>query len=103
MREMKVQHIDARSALSWHSHEQGYAAIVLSGSYVEAGDGGRRRVSEGHIIVHPPFTGHSNRISERGAGVVNIDLSLQEALSLPGGALEDPIEFLRELREDPGD
>ena len=34
-----------------HRHAQGYVAVVLSGSYVEAGDEGRRRVGPGDALV----------------------------------------------------
>ncbi|MBA3678227.1 MAG: helix-turn-helix transcriptional regulator [Sphingosinicella sp.] len=97
---LKLQRIEAGSALSWHSHEAGYAAVVIGGDYVEAGDGGRHRAAAGHVIVHAPFTGHANRIGTRGAEVVNIDLSVGEALSLAGGTLTNPIEFVRELHGD---
>jgi hypothetical protein len=35
-----------------HRHLQRYAAIVLSGGYVEAGDAGRMRVRAGDVLVH---------------------------------------------------
>lgn len=40
--------------------------MVLSGGYEEAGEGGRRRVAAGDVIVHHPFEAHLNRVSSRG-------------------------------------
>jgi len=57
-----------------HRHAHGYAALVLAGDYVEAGDGGRRAVSPGDVILHGCFEAHANRFGRRGAWVLNLPL-----------------------------
>jgi AraC-like DNA-binding protein len=56
-------------------HAQGFFAVVLDGSYVEAGDTGRHRVSAGDVIVHHPFEGHLDRFSIGGASVLVLPLT----------------------------
>jgi AraC-like DNA-binding protein len=57
-----------------HSHEWPYAAVVLRGSYEEAGDRGRFRVRSGDVLIHEHFDSHLNRFSEYGALVLNLRL-----------------------------
>ena len=57
-----------------HRHARGYVAVVLSGNYVEAGDGGRWRVGPGDVLVHGDFDGHLDVIGHRGAEVLNLPL-----------------------------
>lgn len=82
-----------------HVHPGGFFALVLNGSYVEAGDTGRHRVVAGDVIVHRPYEHHVDRFSNRGA----------EALILPlpgiwtGAALariEDPDTVARLAERD---
>ena len=63
------------STLPRHRHEHGYACLVLSGSYEEAGDCGRRVVRAGDVICHGPFDAHRDRMSAAGAMTINITLS----------------------------
>ena len=56
-------------------HAQGFFAVVLAGSYVEAGDTGRHRVSAGDVIVHRPFERHLDRFSIGGASVLVLPLA----------------------------
>lgn len=58
--------------LGRHRHPLPYAAVVLDGTFEEAGDGGRRRVEEGDVLVHGPFEAHLDRFGRRGAVVVNL-------------------------------
>jgi AraC-like DNA-binding protein len=55
-----------------HRHLQRYAAIVLSGGYVEAGDAGRMRVRAGDVLVHDEHEAHRNEFSRAGAVVLNL-------------------------------
>lgn len=65
-----------RSAtLPLHSHQKGYAALVLSGTYEEAGDQGRFYVKAGDVIFHDCFEAHLNRFSSSVARVLNLPLS----------------------------
>lgn len=68
-----------------HAHAHAYAALVLSGEYVEAGDLGRFRVQAGDVVIHDRFEAHLNHFSGRGAVVLN--LALQPNASLKCGLI----------------
>lgn len=68
------QHVPG-GELPRHRHAEGYAAIVLSGAYEEAGDSGRRWVEAGDVIVHRAFEAHLNRVPGRGAETLNLPLT----------------------------
>ncbi len=63
-----------------HQHRRGYAALVLSGSYEEAGDTGRWKAQAGDIVYHRAFEAHRN-IVEMPSAVVNF--ALPDFLQLP--------------------
>jgi AraC-like DNA-binding protein len=96
-----VQRLSASARLPWHDHEEGYAAIVLCGFYLEAGDGGRTRAEPGRVLVHAPFSGHADWIGASGAAIVNVPLPLEAALTCPSGVTEDPEGLARSLQEAP--
>ena len=56
-------------------HREGFIAVVLKGSYIEAGDTGRHRVSAGDVIVHRPYERHLDRFSTDGAEVLVLPLA----------------------------
>lgn len=60
--------------LTRHRHDNGFAAVVLSGGYVEAGDTGRHRVAAGDVILHQAFESHLDEIDRRGAQVLVLPL-----------------------------
>ncbi len=64
----------AREVLGTHRHERPYVAVVLSGSYVETGPDGAWMCEAGDLVVHPPFHLHADRMSTRGARVLNFVL-----------------------------
>lgn len=68
------QHLAAGAGAARHRHEHAYAALVLDGGYVEAGDAGRRAVSAGEVVLHEGFEAHFNRFGGRGAWVLNLPL-----------------------------
>lgn len=68
------QHLAAGAGAARHRHDHGYAALVLDGGYVEAGDAGRRAVSAGEVVLHEGFEAHFNRFGGRGASVLNLPL-----------------------------
>jgi AraC-like DNA-binding protein len=43
-----------------HRHLEGYASVVLAGSFVEAGFGGRVKVQPGDVLLHRRFDCHAN-------------------------------------------
>jgi AraC-like DNA-binding protein len=60
--------------LDRHRHEESFAAIVLSGAYVEAGDSGRHRVGPADVVFHSPFESHLDRFETSRAEVLNLPL-----------------------------
>ena len=55
-----------------HRHGEAYVAVVLAGSYLEAGDGGRFRAEPGTVIAHEGFTAHRDEFGREGAVVLNL-------------------------------
>jgi AraC-like DNA-binding protein len=51
------------SAPPRHRHLEGYASVVLAGSFVEAGFGGRVKVEPGDVLLHGRFDCHANSSS----------------------------------------
>src|SRR5258708_1150768 len=43
-----------------HRHLEGYASVVLAGSFVEAGFWGRVNVEPGDVLLHGRFDCHAN-------------------------------------------
>jgi AraC-like DNA-binding protein len=82
---MRIWQTIRAAAFGHHQHEHTYAAIVLSGSYEEAGDRGRFRVETGNVLLHERFEAHLNRFPVFGAVVLNLRLSANHTF-LPGKA-----------------
>jgi len=83
------------SVFARHSHDRAYAALVLSGSYEEAGDHGRFKVEAGDTVLHGRFEAHVNRFSGSGAVVLNLALPMETSF-LPGPAtIADPDLIVR--------
>lgn len=57
-----------------HRHSRGYMTLVLSSSYVEAGDAGRFHVCEGDVLIHRPFEAHRDLFAKREPKVLNLPL-----------------------------
>jgi AraC-like DNA-binding protein len=55
------------SAPPRHRHREGYASVVLAGSFVEAGFGGRLQVVPGDVLLHGRFDCHANSSACTGA------------------------------------
>jgi AraC-like DNA-binding protein len=62
----------AADRLGRHRHREAYVAVVLAGSYLEAGDGGRIRAEAGTVIAHQGFTAHRDEFGRQGAVVLNL-------------------------------
>jgi len=69
-----LQTLDPLLRLPRHRHAEPYAALVLSGGYVEAGDAGRRRLAAGDVVFHHAFEAHANVVAGAGARVLNLPL-----------------------------
>ncbi len=76
-----------------HHHVTPYAAIVLRGGYVEAGDRGRFRAEAGDVLLHDGFESHQDHFSSGGADILNLPLSAPPQASL--GRVADPDEIAR--------
>ncbi len=60
--------------LTRHRHVHPFAAVVLSGGYVEAGDSGLHRVEAGNVLFHRSHERHLDRMGGRGAEVLLLPL-----------------------------
>lgn len=73
--------------LGRHRHDCGFAALVLGGSYIEAGDRGRMRVAAGDVILHGPYESHLDAVAGCGAEVLILPWS--DAVDSPLGKIDD--------------
>jgi AraC-like DNA-binding protein len=73
-RDVKTWQTISALELGRHSHHQAYAALLLSGSFEEAGDRGRFSVETGDAILHDSFEAHTDRFSSSKTVVVNLPL-----------------------------
>jgi len=88
------------STVARHRHLSGYAALVLEGSYIEAGDRGSWRVEAGDVVAHGQFEAHLNTIAAGGARILNFPLG--EGESLPAVfRVVDVDGLIRAIREEP--
>jgi AraC-like DNA-binding protein len=76
--------------LARHSHESPYLALVLAGSFEEAGDLGRFQVRAGHVLLHDGFEAHIDRFGAMGATVLNLPLRLGQSFCPGAGTVADP-------------
>jgi AraC-like DNA-binding protein len=81
-----------------HRHIEGYAALVLSGGYVEAGDRGRIRVEAGQVVIHGAYEAHQDHFARAGALVLN--LPVVGGLDAITGIVKDADAIAREAERD---
>jgi AraC-like DNA-binding protein len=83
-----------------HAHGRPFAALVLSGGYVEAGDTGRHRMEAGDILFHRAWESHLDRFDGRGAEV--LVLAIQDDMAgLPAARVADADAIVRLAEDDP--
>lgn len=82
-----------------HRHAQAFAAVVLSGRYIEAGDTGRHAVAPGDVLFHKHHESHSHQIGPQGAEV--FVLAIREPPGLIRGRIEDPDAIVRLCETEP--
>src|SRR5689334_17015230 len=87
----------ARDRMPRHRHAEGYAALVLAGGYVEAGDRGRVAVQAGHVVIHHAFEAHEDHFSRAGAVVLNLPHIARNSLT---GVVQDPDAIARLAERD---
>jgi AraC-like DNA-binding protein len=83
-----------REQLGRHPHARAFAALVLSGGYVEAGDTGRYVMTAGDVLLHQAWESHLDRFGARGAEVMVLPITDADALR-PCGRVADPDEIVR--------
>lgn len=96
-----VRWIQLPAKIERHKHAHPYAAVVLSGSYEEAGESGRWRVTAGDVLIHPAFSAHCDRVSPRNTRVLDIPLALDRVPHLRRGQITDPDALARIAERDP--
>lgn len=95
------QSLTPGATIPWHEHAHGYIAIVLSGGYLEAGDGGRVNVQAGDAVVHLPFSAHTDFVRSHQVELINLPVALGCALKLRSGRIRQPDDVLAALKSDP--
>jgi AraC-like DNA-binding protein len=88
-----------RETLPRHLHDHAFAAVVLSGGYVEAGDTGRHWMEAGDVLLHQAWESHLDRFGERGAEVLVLEISDKDAVGLCG-RIADPDALARLAERD---
>ena len=92
----------ANQRLERHCHDSAFATVVLSGSYLEAGDEGRRAIEAGDVLIHRAYESHLDCFSRRGAHV--LILPIATAVTLPVlGKVTDPDRLARTAQRSPQD
>ncbi|MGZ6038728.1 MAG: hypothetical protein ACXWKR_08660, partial [Phenylobacterium sp.] len=81
-------------ALPRHPHAHGFAALVLRGGYVEAGDTGRHRMEAGDVLLHQAWESHLDRFDARGAEVLVLAIDDRDAAPVTG-RVADPDAIAR--------
>ena len=89
------------SSLPRHRHATAYLSLILKGGHEEAGDRGRFRVSEGHVLAHGAFEAHQNCYSPRGAEVLNLALDPDFNAPCPFMSVPNPDEVVRLAERSP--
>jgi AraC-like DNA-binding protein len=82
-----------------HLHDHAFAAIVLSGGYVEAGDTGRYWMEPGDVLLHRAWECHLDRIDGRGAEVLVLYVADADVMRL-AGRIADPDAIVRLAEHD---
>lgn len=92
------QTLTAGGRMERHRHAHAYAALVLSGGYVEAGDRGRFRAAPGQVLIHGAWESHMDAVSASGAVVLNLPFADPVAFGV--GRIADPDVVARAARRD---
>jgi AraC-like DNA-binding protein len=88
------------AAIPRHRHDLPYAAVVLSGGYEEAGDGGRYRAEPGDVLIHAAFSAHLDRAPPRPTTVLNLPLPMLWARASCRMRVDDPDAIARLAQRD---
>jgi AraC-like DNA-binding protein len=88
-----------RQQLPRHPHGHGFAALVLAGGYVEAGDTGRHWMGPGDVLLHQAWERHLDRFDGRGAEVLVLPIADSDA-RLAASRVADPDAIARLAEHD---
>ena len=91
-----IQRLPAGATMTRHRHARPYAALVLAGSYVEAGDCGRVRVGPGDVVFHRPHDAHLDTFARRDVVILNLPASDADG---PLTATVDDVDAIVRLAE----
>jgi AraC-like DNA-binding protein len=94
-----LHHYAGGLRLPRHRHLGAYAAVVLSGDFVEAGDRGRYRLGAGQVAFHPAFEAHRDDFGR--AGAIVLDVPLRRCPAFATGELAALDGFIRLAQRDP--
>jgi len=95
--------LDPGADIPRHRHQVPYAAVVLSGGYEEAGDGGRWRAEAGDVLIHAPFSTHLDRAPRNRTVVLNLPLPWLWAPTSSRMRVDDPDAVARLAERDARD
>lgn len=95
-----MQELVPNISIDRHRHDRPYVAVVVKGSYLEAGDAGRRVLREGDVAFHRAFEAHANQVSPSGALIVNIPLGMLQP-SLSFAQIDELGPILEAAKHDP--
>ncbi len=98
VRHALFQTLTAGGRLQRHRHRSAYAALVLAGGYVEAGDRGRFEARTGQVLIHGAWESHMDAVSREGAVVLNLALTGEVAFG--AGVVADPDAVARAAQRD---
>jgi len=98
MRHTLFQTLTPSGHMERHRHGRAYAALVLSGGYVEAGDRGRFLARTGQVLIHGAWESHMDAVSPAGARVLNLPLTRDVAFG--AGVVDDPDAVARAAERD---
>jgi AraC-like DNA-binding protein len=97
--ETGLLHHNRRECLTRHTHREAFAAVILRGGYLEAGDRGRINVGPGAVILHGPYESHQDHMTASGADVLIIPWLNEKSWS-PLGTVPDPDRLVRLAERD---
>lgn len=82
MQHSAFQTLSAGGRMDRHRHTEAYAAVVLAGGYVEAGDRGRFHARPGQVLIHGAWESHMDAFSGAGGRVLNLPLTAEVAFGV---------------------
>ena len=94
----EIERAPAGAKIGRHHHLSSYAALVLRGGYVEAGDRGRIAARPGDVLFHHAFEGHADQFDRSGAEILN--LPVPTAPPVERARVADPDSIVRFAERD---